>query len=95
MERAVREVIAGVFGVDAATIPMDRPISDPPLRADDLDLIEIVMELEERLGIEVADAAVEPYLGGLPPKGPARITPNQLVSIAREAPKAKQPKGKK
>jgi acyl carrier protein len=91
VERVVREVIADLLEVDAAVIPMDRPISDPPLKADDLDVVEIVMEVEERLGIEIADAAIERQAGGTL----ERITPNQLVSVAREAPKAQQPKRKK
>jgi acyl carrier protein len=93
-ESAVRAVISELLKVDSAAIPMDLPISDPPLKADELDVVEIVMELEERLGIEVSDAAIERYAGKLG-KGPIRITPNQLVAIVREAPKAQQPKRKK
>jgi hypothetical protein len=73
---------------------MDRPISDSPLKADDLDLVEIVMELEERLGIEIADAAIERQAGPLG-KGTVRITPSQLVSIARDAPKVQPSKRKR
>jgi acyl carrier protein len=94
-EKAVREVIADLLKVDAEAIPMDRPISDPPLTADDLDLVEIVMELEDRLGIEIADADIEGQPGGALGKGPVRITPNQLAAVARKAPKAQQPKRKK
>jgi acyl carrier protein len=91
-EKLVRAVIADLLKVDSASIQMDKPISDPPLKADDLDLVEIVMELEERHGIEIADAAVERYIGGKLRKGPVPITPNQLALIVREAPKARQPK---
>jgi acyl carrier protein len=94
VERVVREVIADLLKVDAAVIPMDRPMSDPPLKADDLDLVEIVMEVEERLGIEIADDALERQ-GGRLEKGLVWITPNQLVSVARKAPKAQQSKRKK
>lgn len=95
VERTVREVTARLLKVDAATISMDRPISDPPWSADDLDLVEIVMELEKRLGIEIADASVERYLGGPLAKGPIRRTPNQLVAVARTSSRAQQPRGKK
>jgi acyl carrier protein len=87
-DRVIRAVLADQFKVDAGAIPMDQPISDPPLKADELDLVEIVMELEERLDIEIADAALE-RRGGSFSKGPIRITPSQLISIARESPKAR------
>lgn len=91
-EKAVRAVISELLKVDSSTIPMDRPISEPPLKADDLDLVEIVMELEERQGVEISDAAVERYARGKLGKGPIRITPNQLVLLVKEAPKLREPK---
>jgi acyl carrier protein len=89
----VREVVAHQLGIDPSAVSMDRPISDPPLGADELDLVEIVMELEDRLGVEIPDAALERHLGGAFGKGPARITPAQLVAVAADAPKAKAPRG--
>lgn len=72
--------------LDASAIRMDNPISDPPTKADDLDLVEIVMNLEERVGVEITDAAIERYLGGKMLNTPPRITPNQLARIVGEAP---------
>jgi acyl carrier protein len=94
-EKAVRAVISKILKVDSSEIPMDKPISEPPLRPDDLDLVEIVMELEEQLGVQISDAAVERYAGGKLGKGPIRITANQLVLIVREAPKRQEPKRKR
>ena len=51
------------------------------------------MELE-RLGIEIADVAIERQAGP-PSKGQVRITPNQFVLIARNAPKAQPSKRKR
>jgi acyl carrier protein len=76
IESLVRNVISELLKVDSSAIPMDKPISDPPLKADELDLVEIVMELEERQGVEIPDAAIESSV---------RITPNQLVAIVRHA----------
>ena len=87
--RAVRDVISKILKVDHSAIRMDKPLSDPPLKADDLDLVEIVLELEDHLGIEISDAALERYAGAVSGKGPPRITPNQLASIVRDAPKKK------
>jgi acyl carrier protein len=93
-ENVVRAVLSELLYVDSAAIPMDTPISAPPLKADDVDLAEIADELEQRLGVVISDDAIEWDVGKLG-KRPIRITPNQLVRIAREAPKAQQPKRKK
>lgn len=90
---AVRAVISELCKLEAAAIPMDRPISDPPLKADDLDLVEIIMELEDRLGVKISDATVERYAGKLG-KGPIKITPNQLVLVVEQSPKSQQSKKK-
>jgi acyl carrier protein len=81
-QKLVRTVIADQLKVDPASIVMDRPISEPPLKADELDLVEIVMTLEEQRGVEISDAALERY-GNLGDS--LRITPNQLASVVREA----------
>jgi len=85
-EKVVRAVVANILKVDAADIKMDESISSPPLNADELDLVEIVMELEERFGISIADSALDRFLeqneGGSIP-----ITPNQFLTIVREAQK--------
>jgi acyl carrier protein len=93
-EKLVRSVLVEQFKIDPSALPMDKSISEPPLKAEDLDLFEIVMKLEQRQGIQISDAALERYLGKDWGKGPLRITPNQLVTIVREAPKMEQSKPK-
>ncbi len=90
-ERTVREVVAKTLNVNPASLNMDAPISDPPLNADDLDLVEMVMELEERLSIQIPDALVEKHVGGAFPAGkkaPVRITPARMAEMVREAMKS-------
>lgn len=91
VERVVREKIAELMAVDAATISMDRPLSDPPLKADALDCVELVMELEERFEIVIPDASIERYTGA-DIKLFAKITPNQLALIVLAELKAQRPK---
>jgi acyl carrier protein len=90
-ERVVRSVISKNLKVDPSAIEMDKPISEPPLNADELDLVEIVMDLEEQLIIVVPEEALEHQLG----KGPVQITPRQLATIVREASKSRQSMGQK
>lgn len=91
VERVMLLIIAEHMNLDASEIPMDKPISDPPIKADELDLIEIVMSLEERCGVQINDKSLEPYLGDKLGAMP-RITPNQLVAIVRKSPKLQPPK---
>jgi hypothetical protein len=87
-EKAVRSVISDILRVASVLIPMDQPLSDPPLRADALDLDAILIELEDRLNIRSPDSTLEKHrrqLGIEPPK----ITPNQLIEIVRDAEKVK------
>ena len=93
VEAVVRAAIGQQFRVDPAAIDMDRPLSDPPLKADELDLVELIMEIEDRLGVEISDAEVE-RVGGIKPGGPIRLTPADLVRLARTAKPAKAPKGR-
>ena len=48
---AVRTAIAEQFRIDASNIDMNKPLSEPPYKADELDLVELVMEIEERLDV--------------------------------------------
>ncbi len=93
-EKVVRQVIGKLLKADPASIAMDKSIAAPPLKADELDIVEIVMDLEERLHIEVSDAAIERYNGGQL-SAAVRITPNQLIAMVKEAPKAQESKQKK
>lgn len=81
---AVQKILSQQFNVAPSQILMDQPITVPPLSADDLDLVEIVMELDDRFGIMIPDDAV-PVVNET-----SRITPNQLVSIVLEAQKKKR-----
>lgn len=94
-EQLVRLVISENLKVAQGEIPMDKPISAPPLNADELDLVELVMELEDRKGIVISDDALDRFTGTKFGKGPVQITPNQLVLLVREAPKQQLSKKKR
>jgi acyl carrier protein len=89
-EKIVRAVIANTMKANPASIDMNRSLSDPPLKADELDLVEMVMELEDRLGISVPDEELE-RAGGTVGKGSVRLTPAQLVTIVSKAKSSPRP----
>jgi acyl carrier protein len=84
-EEVVRAAMSAVFKVQPSSVDMNRPLCDAPTKADDLDLVELVMEIEERLGVEIPDEKVQEFLGGQLGKVPIRITPAQLVVLAQQA----------
>jgi acyl carrier protein len=92
-ERIVRAAIGDVFKVNPSAIDMNRPLSQAPLNADDLDLVELVMVVEERLGVVIPDERVEELSGGKLGKDPIRLTPAQLVRLAQEAKPSKKNDG--
>ena len=54
---AVRQLIASQLGVDPSEAVPEAQILDD-LGADSLDVVELVMALEERFGLEIPDADV-------------------------------------
>jgi acyl carrier protein len=57
-------VIAKVLGVTPADVPPSVVLSKLPRPADDLDLVEIVLALEEHFHIQIPDETVARVAGG-------------------------------
>jgi acyl carrier protein len=93
VEKAVREVIAKHLNVKPEAIDMRRPLTD--LKADDLDIVEIVMTLEERLEVAIPDSVLDKHGGLLPKNGPSRITAADLVAAAEESLSTPTPRRKR
>lgn len=75
-ESAVQSAIAEQFKVAPHTIEMNKPLGGKPLNADDQDIDELVMEIEERLNLTIPESA----LGDTP----LQLSPAQMVSIVRD-----------
>ncbi len=54
----IQEIIAGVLKIDKNQITLDKSFEDD-LEADSLDRVEIIMQLEDVLGVEIPDEAAE------------------------------------
>jgi len=50
----VRDIIAKQLDIDASTITMGSRLIDD-LKADSLDIVELIMDLEQEFGIEIPD----------------------------------------
>ena len=54
----LKDIIAGVLGVDASSITPETKFLDD-LGADSLDIYQIIMEIEEKFEISIEDAQAE------------------------------------
>lgn len=54
MYEKICELLADKFDVDASTLTMDTKIKED-LKADSLDVVELMMDLEENYGITIED----------------------------------------
>jgi acyl carrier protein len=84
--RLVQGVLAELLQVDASTIKPDATFAD--LGADELDLVEVVMEVEDRLDVRIPDEAIAG-----PPSAPQedvtlRLTVKELAAVVTAARKS-------
>jgi acyl carrier protein len=61
----VRTIVAGVLGISSDKLGDDTRLGSLPRPADDLDVVEIVLALEEAFAIEIPDAEIERASGGI------------------------------
>jgi acyl carrier protein len=54
----VRNIVAKQLSLDASAIDVDVPLSKQKVAADELDVVEIIMKVEETFGIEIKDEEV-------------------------------------
>jgi acyl carrier protein len=54
----IRNIVAKQLSLDASAIDVDVALSKQKVAADDLDVVEIIMNIEETFGIEIKDEEV-------------------------------------
>ena len=54
----IRNIVAKQLGLDASAIDVDASLSKQKVAADELDVVEIIMNVEETFGIEIRDEEV-------------------------------------
>jgi acyl carrier protein len=54
----IRNIVAKQLSLEASAIDVDAPLSKQKVAADELDVIEIVMNVEETFGVEIKDEEI-------------------------------------
>lgn len=61
----IRDIVAKQLSLDASAIDVELPLSKQKVAADELDVVEIIMGVEETFGIEIKDEEVSNSEGHL------------------------------
>jgi acyl carrier protein len=61
----VRNIVARQLSLDGSAIDVGAPLSKQKVAADELDVVEIIMSVEETFGIEIQDEEVSTPKGNL------------------------------
>jgi acyl carrier protein len=73
LEGEIRRLVANRLGVSPKAIDPTVPLKQQPIRFDDLDAVEVLMELEDRYKVEIKDNEIDPE----------RVTIDQLANLVR------------
>ena len=61
----ITEIVARELGIDPGAVDPNLPLSQLKVAADELDVVEIVMSIEEELDVEIKDEEIEDKVGGI------------------------------
>ena len=94
-DAVVLEQVSTILNIKKDQLLLEQPFSKQTPPADELDVVEIVMAIEEALNIEISDHALGKAVG---PKGlenlPKHLTIKQLQRIVAEVYKSSRPANK-
>jgi acyl carrier protein len=84
---AVVASISAVLKIPEAEISPDVPLAKLSRSPDDLDLVEILMTIEERLGVEASNDALVAAVGGSDVHMSERLTPRIIADVMSRQPR--------
>ena len=86
----VVEAVATILGDAPESIDLDRPILNAGREIEEFDLLEIMIELEDRFDVEIDEGSIERASGGRFDQIQKTLTPRQLFGIVAEATRVKE-----
>lgn len=54
----IRDIVAKILSIEPNAVDVDAPLSKQKVAADELDVVEIVMGVEETFGVEIKDEEI-------------------------------------
>ena len=81
----IQRLVADLLGLKPQDVGVNTPLSNLKKPADELDMVEIIMSIEERFDIEIKDDEI----GGSDINAVTNITVNQLADMVVKKTKAK------
>ena len=81
----VRRITAEQLGVKAEELDVNKPLS--AFKADELDLVELVMECEDRFQVSIPDEAIAKMVGSATPQDGLKLSIAQLAQLVEQAPR--------
>ena len=89
-EERVLSIVATQFGLRASDIDVKQPFKAQHIDADELDVVELVMEMEDQFGVSIADAAIDSEIGSEKPDA-GKLSVAILAKVAANASPATRP----
>jgi acyl carrier protein len=65
IQERITEIVAKQLGIEPGSVDVNLPLSKQKVAADELDVVEIVMRIEEELDIEIKDEEIGDTVGDI------------------------------
>jgi acyl carrier protein len=84
IQKVIIDIVAKQLGVEQASVDINIPLSKQKAPADELDVIEIILTIEEELGVEIKDEEIGETVQG----ATTSLTIKKLVEVVSKKKKA-------
>ena len=89
-QQQVIQAVAKVLGNTPESVALDQPIINPGRGVEEFELLDILLELEDRFDVEISEEVIERATGDRFDDVQKQLTPRQLFDFVAEAVKEKK-----
>jgi len=84
IEKEIIDIVAEQLGIEQGSVDINIPLSKQKAPADELDVVEIILTIEEKLGVEIEDEEIGETVQG----ATTDLTVKKLVEVVSKKKKA-------
>ena len=84
IQKVIIDIVAKQLGVEQASVDINIPLSKQKAPADELDIVEIILTIEEKLSVEIKDEEIGETVQG----ATTGLTVKKLVEVVSKKKKA-------